>query len=338
MTREMVDTLPTGKTAVEMATLIPGVQLMNGTGAGAAATGMGGSLGMDQFATLAAHGSRPADTRLEVNGVNINIFGQRQDSTYANFQDGNVQEYSFEISAHSAESETGGVRVTIVPKDGGNRYSGQFFANYADENFQSTNMTDELRATGLRDPDRTVSLWTVNPSLGGPVVRDRLWFYGGYSRMVNERLKAGTYFNTDVAAWRPTFDTSRQATALEKTHDYQHPAHLAGGRQAQGLVLLRQQPAVPVPLSDWRDLRRHQRAGGRDDGAQDHQPDAGELDRAAHQPRARRGERQLAALHEGPRRLRRCRSSRASSSSRTASASAARTRRCSSTTRTRRRS
>jgi hypothetical protein len=219
MTREMVDTLPTGKTAVEMATLIPGVQLMNGTGSGAAATGMGGSLGMDQFATLAAHGSRPADTRLEVNGVNINIFGQRQDSTYANFQDGNVQEYSFEISAHSAESETGGVRVTIVPKDGGNRYSGQFFANYADENFQSTNMTPELSATGLRDPDRTVSLWTVNPSLGGPVVRDRLWFYGGYSRMVNERLKAGTYFNTDVAAWRPTFDTSRQATALEKTHD-----------------------------------------------------------------------------------------------------------------------
>ena len=148
MTREMVDTLPTGKTAVEIATLIPGVQLMNGTGAGAAATGMGGSLGMDQFATLAAHGSRPADTRLEVNGVNINIFGQRQDSTYANFQDGNVQEYSFEISAHSAESETGGVRVTIVPKDGGNRYSGQFFVNYADENFQSDE--HDRRAAGDR--------------------------------------------------------------------------------------------------------------------------------------------------------------------------------------------
>ena len=66
-----------------------------------------------QFATLQAHGGRPADTRLEVNGININIFGQRQDSSYANFQDGNVQEYSFEISAHSAESETGGV-LTIL--------------------------------------------------------------------------------------------------------------------------------------------------------------------------------------------------------------------------------
>jgi len=219
MTRDVVDALPTGKTAVEMATLIPGVQLMNGTGAGAASTGMGGSLGMDQFATLAAHGGRAADTRLEVNGLNINIFGNRQDSSYANFQDGNVQEYSFEISAHSAESETGGVKVNIIPKDGGNRFSGQWFVNYADDNFQAENMTDELRATGLRDPDTTVSLWTINPSLGGPIVQDQLWFYGGYSRMINERLKAGTYFNTDLAAWRPVFDETQQATANEKTHD-----------------------------------------------------------------------------------------------------------------------
>ena len=219
MTRDVVDALPTGKTAVEIATLIPGVQLMNGTGSGAAATGMGGSLGMDQFATLAAHGGRAADTRLEVNGVNINIFGSRQDSSYANFQDGNVQEYSFEISAHSAESETGGVRVNMIPKDGGNTFRGQFFANYSGKSLQANNMTDALRATGLRDPDKTQSIYTVNPSMGGPVARDKIWFYGGYSRMYNERLKAGTYFNTDLAAWRPSFDTNRQATAIEKTHD-----------------------------------------------------------------------------------------------------------------------
>lgn len=112
--------------------------------------------------------------------------------------------------------ETGGVRVNIVPKDGGNRFSGQMFANYADEKFQSTNMTDELRATGLRDPDTTKSLWTVNPSIGGPIVRDRLWFYGGYARMVNERLKAGTYFNTDLAGWRPSFDTATPYLAQYK--------------------------------------------------------------------------------------------------------------------------
>ena len=106
----------------------------------------------------------------------------------------------------------------MISKDGGNKFSGQFFANFANNNFQGDNMTDALRATGLRDPDHTKSLWTVNPSVGGPLVKDKLWFYGGYSRMVNERLKAGTYFNADLAAWKPNF-SGQQATAAELTHD-----------------------------------------------------------------------------------------------------------------------
>src|SRR5262249_17758191 len=130
-----------------------------------------------------------------------------------------VQEYSFEISAHSAESETGGVRVNLIPKEGGNLFHGQFFANDANDHLQSNNMTDALRKTGLRDPDKTKSLYTVNPSIGGPITPNRLWFYGGYSRMVNERFKAGTYFNTDLAAWVPVFDISQLATAAERTHD-----------------------------------------------------------------------------------------------------------------------
>lgn len=216
MTRDIVDALPTGKAFVEMATLIPGVQLIDG---GRASTGMGGSAGMDQFATLTAHGSRTGDTNMEVNGMNVNVFAIRQDSTYINFQDGNVQEYAFEISGHSAESESGGVRVNMIPKEGGNSYSGNLFANLSNSDLQSSNMTDELRAQGLRNPDTTKSLWMVNPSMGGPIVRDRLWFYGGYSRMVNQRYKAGTYINTTPAAWRPTFDESQQVFAGELTHD-----------------------------------------------------------------------------------------------------------------------
>jgi hypothetical protein len=216
MTRDVIDALPTGKTLVEMATLIPGVQMIDG---GRGATGMGGSAGMDQFATLTAHGSRTGDTNVEVNGLNVNVFAIRQDSTYMNFQDGNVQEYAFEVSGHSAESESGGVRMNIVPKEGGNRYSGFFFTNFANGDFQSSNMTDDLRATGLRDPDTTRSLWTVNPAAGGPLVEDRLWYYGGYSRMVNERYKAGFYVNTTPAAWRPTFDLNQQVWAGELTHD-----------------------------------------------------------------------------------------------------------------------
>ena len=52
-------------------------------------------------------------------------------------------------SGHSAEWETGGVVANMLPKQGGNRFSGGFFTNYASERTQSNNFTDELKARGL---------------------------------------------------------------------------------------------------------------------------------------------------------------------------------------------
>jgi len=216
MTRDVVDALPTGRVLVEIATLIPGVQMVNG---GAGGTGMGGSAGSDQFATLTAHGARSDDTQLEVNGMSVNIFGIRQDSSYMNFQDGNIQEYAVQVSAHSAESESGGVRVNMIPKEGGNRFSGSFFTHFANGSMQADNIDDALRNAGLGAPDKTKRLLTVNPSVGGPLIRDRLWFYGGYSRMEIQRFKAGTYINLTPAAFEPTFDLNQQVIAGEHTND-----------------------------------------------------------------------------------------------------------------------
>jgi len=56
--------------------------------------------------------------------------------------------------------------------------------------------------------------------------------------MVNERWKAGTYFNTNLAAWRPGIDTGRQASAAEKTHDA-NIRLTCSGTEAQDLLLLR---------------------------------------------------------------------------------------------------
>jgi hypothetical protein len=216
--RDVIDAVPSGRNYRELATLIPGVQLMDG--GRLATTAMGGVLSMDQFPTLTAHGSRTGDTTIEVNGLNINVFAIRQDSTYINFQDGNVQEYAFEVAAHSAESESGGVRVNLITRDGGNTFSGSLTADFATRRLQSSNMTGALRAQGLGDPDAIKSLWSLNPSIGGPIVRDALWFYGGYARIVNRRYKAAPpYINTTPAAWRPTFDETRQIVAGEQTHD-----------------------------------------------------------------------------------------------------------------------
>ena len=55
---------------------------------------------------------------------------------------------SYQVVGGSAESQTGGVRINMIPKEGGNRFSGDFLAIYSNEHLQAENMDAELRAKG----------------------------------------------------------------------------------------------------------------------------------------------------------------------------------------------
>jgi hypothetical protein len=85
-----------------------------------------------------------------------------------------------------------------VPKDGGNEFSGTMFASYANESFVGDNFTAELQAAGLRTPDGMRRVWDFNPGLGGPIKRDRLWFYVAYKDVGSETYPAGSYFNRNA--------------------------------------------------------------------------------------------------------------------------------------------
>src|SRR2546422_9410468 len=65
------------------------------------------------------------------------------------FQDGSVQEYTFELGASTAETETGGIRVNMIPREGGNTPKGVFFINYSGPRLATSNVTDDLRAIGI---------------------------------------------------------------------------------------------------------------------------------------------------------------------------------------------
>src|SRR5687767_14654437 len=82
ITRDIVDALPTGKNYFELATLIPGVQLMYGANAG---TGMGGSVGTDTSTKLASHGGRVGDMIIELNGMSVNAFNADSARSYIQF-------------------------------------------------------------------------------------------------------------------------------------------------------------------------------------------------------------------------------------------------------------
>ena len=59
-----------------------------------------------------------------------------------------TQEITIDAAAVSAESAEGGVRLNIIPRDGGNAFNGTMFASYASERFAATNLDDDLRNRG----------------------------------------------------------------------------------------------------------------------------------------------------------------------------------------------
>jgi hypothetical protein len=170
--KEVIDTLPTGRTTTNLAVLIPGMVLS--TTFSGESQDVGGNTG-DVMQALSIHGGRGGDLRRMVDGLSMQSFGP--DSSAFAPNSGMIQEVVVDVAAGSAEQSTGGVRVNIVPRDGGNEFTGSFFAAGTSDSLQSDNIDQELRDRGLISASKVKNNFEVNPAFGGPLVRDRLWFF-----------------------------------------------------------------------------------------------------------------------------------------------------------------
>ncbi len=84
-----------------------------------------------------------------VDGVSVNgPFGQNSVTQFA-FDVGNAQEMQVMVGGGLGESETGGPMANIIPRSGGNRYSGSAFFSGTQSSLQSNNISDTLRAQGI---------------------------------------------------------------------------------------------------------------------------------------------------------------------------------------------
>jgi Carboxypeptidase regulatory-like domain len=170
--KEAIDTLPTGRTTTNLAVLIPGMVLS--TTFSGESQDVGGNTG-DVMQALSIHGGRGGDLRRMVDGLSMQSFGP--DSSAFAPNSGMIQEVVVDVAAGSAEQSTGGVRVNIVPRDGGNQFTGSFYASGTGDSLQSDNIDQELRDRGLISASKVKSNFEINPTFGGPMIRDRLWFF-----------------------------------------------------------------------------------------------------------------------------------------------------------------
>ena len=169
LSADVIDALPSARSYVTLARLIPGTSGGGDDVGGSQTAGVGGS--------VTVHGSRTTDQRVTLNGINTmtlqaggNIGGQIPDM-------GSASEVTVDHTAVSAELPTGGVRINFIPRDGGNRFSNSTFFTTSNGALQGSNFTDELRAAGLGTPNEIKKNWDLNVAAGGPIQQDRVWFW-----------------------------------------------------------------------------------------------------------------------------------------------------------------
>ena len=169
--REVLDSIPTPvRNPPGRALLIPGTTVT--------------PFVLGQF-NLTSHGSSTSDFTMAIDGLRVNnLCGSGQYSGFY-MNDAAVQELSYATGSESAEIQSSGIRVNQVPKDGGNRFSGSFFAQYQGSGLQSDNRTDAMKAVQanglpLISIAGTAFNYQLNPSFGGPLMKDKLWFYFTY--------------------------------------------------------------------------------------------------------------------------------------------------------------
>ena len=143
---DVLAAIPTGRTQFTAATLIPGMNLNNQDVGGTNIINTTGG-------SMTIHGSNGNDQRVMIDGLstaNSELAGNA-----SNFLPnmGSAQEVAVDFSSGTADQATGGVRINIIPREGGNRFTGSLFATGANSSFQADNYSDDLRDRGLRTPE-----------------------------------------------------------------------------------------------------------------------------------------------------------------------------------------
>ena len=236
LSREVLDTLPTGKTIQGWASLTLGVTAVQG------GQDVGGNKG-EQPGSIAIHGGRHVDMQAFLDGMSYNI-GAGQGAGYNLILKLNqfaTQEVTLETGGMAAESETAGIQVNLVPKEGGNTFNGSFVAAYSGKGLQSSNLTDELRARGLTSTSSVKRIYDFGGSFGGPIKQDRLWFFLGEPILGRQEYRPGITSTRPrarcsirrISAGRLTTETTKRDVSLRMTWQASQKNKLTFGETVQ---------------------------------------------------------------------------------------------------------
>ncbi|MBI2186694.1 MAG: carboxypeptidase regulatory-like domain-containing protein [Acidobacteria bacterium] len=199
--RELIDVLPTGRSPFAQIALIPGVTV------NAANQDVGGATQLSGAITMQVHGTTAQSQLLMENGLSTAALISPANSQIT-FNMAASQEIAVDYSGTGADTNANGVKVNVIPREGGNTFNGVLFVNGTTEGLGGSNFTPRLKNAGLRTPNAIRRMYDVNPGFGGPLRRDRIWFYVSARRAVSSRWMSDVFYdrnfnNPNVWSYEP---------------------------------------------------------------------------------------------------------------------------------------
>jgi hypothetical protein len=177
LTRDLLDAIPSGRDFTTMGNALPSVNQGR--------FDVGGS-STNQQGTLTAFGGRGQDLNVQIDGMNGANAGWGEGwFTIMYHNEADFQEMAYSTAGSNAENRSGGVVINMIPRVGGNELRVSSILTFANEGMQGSNIDDDLRAQGYTLEGGLDHVYDANISVGGPVVPNRVWFYGSARKWAN---------------------------------------------------------------------------------------------------------------------------------------------------------
>lgn len=212
---QKIDVLPKGNNFTSLLKIVPGVR----------PEPLAGGFSID--------GASNAENTFIIDGQEVTNYRNAGINSNNNVPFGMIQEFQVKSSGFNAEygGATGGV-INVVSKGGNNQFRGDFGVQFEPSKLQGGNRPTLNRFTSgnisttaytqtveyITSPK--ASYLTTMPSfnLGGPIAKDRLWFFGSYSPQITEQTTDTVFYSNTAAASRTV--TNRESYNFKRINEY----------------------------------------------------------------------------------------------------------------------
>jgi len=200
---EVVASLPASRGVGNLLMAVPGISLQ--------IVNSGADPRMTMFTARGGNGN---EGTVQIDGMNVGAVFNGGGTSEFGYDTAAASEVVVTIGGATGEADRGAPSINLIPRSGGNTFSGTVFANYAGSWSQGSHNN-----VSFEDPE-LYKQWDASYAMGGPIKRDKLWFYGtlktrGQMTAV-PNLRANANMDTDAWEYVPNDNIRGRASNSKK--------------------------------------------------------------------------------------------------------------------------